>query len=164
MNVLAMQSGLLVTLLLTTQLTLAADDSQKGVPANSKVGASAEMPSKPRILWLRFRNDTIIRRKEFSGDNWHTTWAADGNQYVLQCDGRGYNTRMWRLVGQPPDFRFEPVAAHPGPKEPPPRATTGSAFWLSATRSITTFRRPIAGTSSPRNLSEPSSFIPATAA
>ena len=120
MNVLAMQSGLLVTLLLTTQLTFAADDSQKGVPANSKVGASAQTPSKPRILSLRFRNDTIIRRKEFSGDNWHTTWAADGNRYVLQCDGRGYNTRMWRLVGQPPDFRFEPVAAHPGPKEPPP--------------------------------------------
>ena len=43
-------------------------------------------------------------RKEFSGDNWHTTWAADGNQYVLQCDGRGYNTRMWRLLGvQHPD-------------------------------------------------------------
>ena len=120
MNVLAMKSGLLVTLLLTTQLIVAADDSQKGVPANSKIGASAETPSKPRILSLRFHNDTIIRRKEFSGDNWHTTWAGDGNQYVLQCDGRGYNTRMWRLVGQPPDFRFEPVAAHPGPKEPPP--------------------------------------------
>jgi hypothetical protein len=120
MSLQARQSGLFLTLLLTTQLTVAADDSQKGVSANRKVSATADTPSKPRILSLRFVNDTIIRRKEFSGDNWHTTWAADGNQYVLQCDGRGYNTRMWRLIGQPPDFRFEPVVAHPGPKEPPP--------------------------------------------
>ncbi len=76
--------------------------------------------AKSKTAKLRFLDETIIRRKEFSGDNWHTTWAADGNQYVLQCDGRGYNTRMWRLVGSPPDFKFEPVEGHPGPKEPPP--------------------------------------------
>ncbi len=120
MRVQAVQSGLFVTLLLTTQLTAAADDSQAGAPVNGKFSATAETPSKLRILSLRFLNATVIRWKEFSGDNWHATWAADGNQYVLQCDGRGYNTRMWRLIREPPDFRFEPVAAHPGPKEPPP--------------------------------------------
>ncbi|MFT3946146.1 MAG: DUF4185 domain-containing protein [Agriterribacter sp.] len=70
-------------------------------------------------LTLTFRNDSIIRDSNFEGDNWHTTWAADGHQYVLQCDGQGYNTKLWRLVGHPPDFRFEEVDAHPGPKEKP---------------------------------------------
>lgn len=70
-----------------------------------------------RFTGVRRMDDTIVRRKDFTGDNWHTTWAADGYQYVLQCDGRGYNTRLWKLIGSPPDFRFEPVASHPGPPE-----------------------------------------------
>ena len=76
-------------------------------------------PASPsaRIVGVRRLDDTIIRRKEFTGDNWHTTWAADGHQYVLQCDGRGWNNRLWRLKGSPPDFTFEPVESHPGPKE-----------------------------------------------
>lgn len=68
---------------------------------------------------LAFRNDSIIRDINFEGDNWHTTWAADGNQYVLQCDGQGYNTKLWKLTGHPPDFKFEEVESHPGPKEKP---------------------------------------------
>lgn len=70
-------------------------------------------------LKLVFRDDSIIRRPDFEGDNWHTTWAADGNQYVLQCDGQGYNTQLWKLVGPASDFHFEPVWSHPGPKEIP---------------------------------------------
>lgn len=68
---------------------------------------------------LKFRNDSIFRRPDFEGDNWHTTWASDGNQYVLQCDGQGYNTQLWRLKGTPRDFKFEAVTSHPGPKEKP---------------------------------------------
>jgi hypothetical protein len=68
---------------------------------------------------LQFRNDSIFRRPNFEGDNWHTTYASDGNQYVLQCDGQGYNTKMWRLVGTPQNFKFEAVSSHPGPKEKP---------------------------------------------
>src|SRR5947209_2142902 len=81
--------------------------------------APAEEPPSPaaRIASMRRLDDTIIRRQDFTGDNWHTTWAADGHQYVLQCDGRGYNTRLWRLRGAPPDFTFEPVPSHPGPAE-----------------------------------------------
>lgn len=71
-------------------------------------------------ITLHFNNDSIIRRTNFQGDNWHTTLGIDGNQYVLQCDGQGYNTRLWRLIGTPPNFTFEPVANHPGPKELPP--------------------------------------------
>src|SRR5215470_2743334 len=84
------------------------------------VVGSAILPAAapPKIVGIKRLDDTIIRRQDFTGDNWHTTWAADGHQYVLQCDGRGYNTRMWRLVGNPPNFTFEPVASHPGPKEP----------------------------------------------
>src|SRR5262249_12081056 len=48
-------------------------------------------------------------------------------QYVLQCDGRGYNTRLWRLRGAPPDFKFEPVESHPGPKESAAEARAGRA-------------------------------------
>ena len=70
-------------------------------------------------LRLKFRNDSIFRRPNFEGDNWHTTYAADGNQYVLQCDGQGYNTQLWRLTGPPQNFKFEAVTSHPGPKEKP---------------------------------------------
>lgn len=70
-------------------------------------------------LKLNFRNDSIFRRPNFEGDNWHTTYASDGNQYVLQCDGQGYNTQMWRLIGSPESFKFEAVTSHPGPKEKP---------------------------------------------
>jgi hypothetical protein len=90
------------------------------------VPAAAE-PRAARIVGMRRLDDTIIRRKEFTGDNWHTTWGADGHQYVLQCDGRGYNTRLWRLRGQPPDFTFEPVESHPGPKESDAEAKAGRA-------------------------------------
>jgi hypothetical protein len=92
-----------------------AQESRETRATDGKSKAPAEAGR--RIVGLRFLDDTIIRRKEFTGDNWHTTWAADGNQYVLQCDGRGYNTRLWKLIGAPPDFRFEPVASHPGPRE-----------------------------------------------
>src|SRR5262245_4947771 len=90
------------------------------------VPAAAE-PRAARIVGMRRLDDTIIRRREFTGDNWHTTWGADGHQYVLQCDGRGYNTRLWRLRGTPPDFTFEPVASHPGPKESDAEAKAGRA-------------------------------------
>jgi hypothetical protein len=79
------------------------------------------------VVGARRLDDTIIRRREFTGDNWHTTWGADGHQYVLQCDGRGYNTRLWRLRGSPPDFAFEPVASHPGPRESAEEARAGRA-------------------------------------
>src|SRR5262249_6457402 len=80
-----------------------------------------------RVVGIKRLDDTIIRRKDFTGDNWHTTWGADGHQYVLQCDGRGYNTRLWRLKGNPPDFTFEAVESHPGPKESDAEAKAGRA-------------------------------------
>jgi hypothetical protein len=113
------QSCFLLAVLLIAQQTARSSDAEQGASLGERSAAAAGAATR-RIVALHFRDDTIIRRKEFSGDNWHSTWAADGHQYVLQCDGRGYNTRMWRLIGQPPGFRFEPVASHPGPKEPPP--------------------------------------------
>lgn len=74
---------------------------------------------KSNDIRLVFSKDSIYRNPNMDGDNWHTTWAGDGNQYVLQCDGQGYNTRMWRLTGKPSDFKFEVVEEHPGPKEKP---------------------------------------------
>jgi hypothetical protein len=59
-----------------------------------------------------------------SGDNWHTTWASDGRQYTGLCDGRGwdrlpgycgkdYNTRIYAVSGDPPDFTFEHLEGFP---------------------------------------------------
>jgi hypothetical protein len=89
--------------------------------------APREASPSAAVAGIRRLDETIIRRKEFTGDNWHTTWAADGDQYVLQCDGRGYNTRLWRLHGQPPDFKFAPVPSHPGPQESAEAARAGRA-------------------------------------
>ena len=59
-----------------------------------------------------------------SGDNWHMTWAADGSQFVGLCDGYGwpeirghvekpYNSRIYRLHGDPPHPEFEHLAGFP---------------------------------------------------
>jgi hypothetical protein len=96
------------------------------VPAAHAYAAQSATPS-ARVLGARRLDDTTIRRKQFTGDNWHTAWAADGHQYVLQCDGQGFNTRLWRLRGSPPDFTFEPVASHPGPQESDAEAKAGRA-------------------------------------
>jgi len=91
------------------------------VAVRLRPGPAADPPPGPAatIAGVRRLDDTIIRRTTFSGDNWHTTWGADGHQYVLVCDDRiDYNTRLWRLVGDPPDFTFEPVTTHPGPPDP----------------------------------------------
>src|SRR6516162_4921085 len=106
-------AAMMIAYLALVTLQVVADDTASDRETNS----SHSQPDKQNIVGLRLLNDTIIRRKDFTGDNWHTTWGTDGHQYVLQCDGRGYNTRLWRLRGSPPDFQFEPVASHPGPKE-----------------------------------------------
>ena len=93
-------SGVVQTSLLLTVLTCASL-ANEGIsqPIVSDVQANTAQSASPsaRIIGAHRLDDTTIRRKEFTGDNWHTTWASDGHQYVLQCDGRGYNTRLWRL-------------------------------------------------------------------
>jgi hypothetical protein len=66
----------------------------------------------PRITGFHRREDTTIRLP-FEGDNWHTTWAEDGEQYALMCDGQGYNTRLWQLRGDPPDLSFMDLPGYP---------------------------------------------------
>ncbi len=65
-----------------------------------------------RITAFQRREDTTLRLP-FEGDNWHTTWAADDQQYTLMCDGQGYNTRLWQLQGVPPDIRFVDLPGYP---------------------------------------------------
>jgi hypothetical protein len=72
----------------------------------------APAPHASPITGLRRREETILRIP-FEGDNWHTTWAADGQQYTLMCDGQGYNTRLWQLQGDPPDVRFGHLPGYP---------------------------------------------------
>ena len=74
-------------------------------------------------MGLRRLEETTIRMGG-SGDNWHMTWARDGLQYAGLCDGRGwpnvpgyqgldYNSRVYGIRGEPPDFRFEHLAGYP---------------------------------------------------
>ncbi|MEM9328364.1 MAG: hypothetical protein AAGA85_22035, partial [Bacteroidota bacterium] len=56
-----------------------------------------------------------IRRESRRGDNWCTTWAADGHQYTSMCDGYGWDpdrqreihTEVFRISGT-----FEEVQGH----------------------------------------------------
>jgi hypothetical protein len=75
------------------------------------------------IRALQRLDDTILRLGG-SGDNWHTTWAADDTQFTSLCDGSGwpgmpgytgrsYNSRIYRLLGHPPAVRFEHLPAYP---------------------------------------------------
>ena len=43
-------------------------------------------------------HDKEIMRECKRGDNWCTTWAADGNQYTSLCDGYGWDTTMTREI------------------------------------------------------------------
>ena len=55
------------------------------------------------------------------GDDWHMTWADDDRQYVSLCDGRGwpglpdalYNSRLYAIVGDPPNPVFEHLTGYP---------------------------------------------------
>ncbi len=59
-----------------------------------------------------------------TGDNWHATWTAAGEQLVGLCDGSAwpevsghtgtyYNTRVFALHGDPPDLHFEHLPGFP---------------------------------------------------
>ncbi|MCY3022819.1 MAG: DUF4185 domain-containing protein [Planctomycetota bacterium] len=65
------------------------------------------------ITGIRRLDDTIVRFGNFGGDNWHMSWASDDSQYTLLCDGQGYNTRLFKLAGNPPTPRFEEVPHYP---------------------------------------------------
>jgi hypothetical protein len=75
------------------------------------------------IKGLRFCEETSINPRG-NGDNWHTTWAANGTQYTGLCDGSGfaecpecddlpYNSRIFIIDGQPGDFRFKYMRGYP---------------------------------------------------
>lgn len=58
------------------------------------------------------------------GDNWHMTWASDDKSFVSLCDGsgwpniegytgKGYNSRVYRVSGDPPDVHFQHLSTFP---------------------------------------------------
>jgi hypothetical protein len=62
-----------------------------------------------------------------NGDNWHTTWAANGFQYTGLCDGVGFkecpecndianNSRIFIMDGPPDDFKFRYMDGYPNLK------------------------------------------------
>ena len=73
-----------------------------------------------KIKKMRRMEETVVRLGGV-GDNWHTTWAGDGRQYVALCDGRGwpempqqdYNSRVYTIAGDPPEPTFGYIAEYP---------------------------------------------------
>ena len=76
-----------------------------------------------KIKGIQRLDDTSIRAGG-SGDNWHTTWARDDRQYTALCDGSGwpdvpghtgqdYNSRVFILEGNPPDFKVRFLPTYP---------------------------------------------------
>lgn len=76
-----------------------------------------------KIIGIRRLEDTF-RTTGGSGDNWHTTWAANDAQYTGICDGKGwpeidgytgvyYNTRVLEIEGGPEQPRFRHLPGFP---------------------------------------------------
>ena len=58
-----------------------------------------------------------------NGDNWPITWADDGDQYTVYCDGEGFgggsgkgSMSLARIVGDPAEFNGENLASPTGHK------------------------------------------------
>ncbi len=73
-------------------------------------------PKKQYPVSLEF--DSYVFRSGDNGDNWCLTWAADGDLYTSQCDGRGWlnedgskrnfkNNHIWRISGGPDSASFK---------------------------------------------------------
>lgn len=76
-----------------------------------------------KITGIR-RLETTIHRSKCNGDNWHMTWANNDKQYVALCDGKGwpdipgytgrsYNTRVFTLNGDAPNYTPEYLPDYP---------------------------------------------------
>jgi hypothetical protein len=70
------------------------------------------------------RLEHTARHLNITGDNWHSTWAASDVQYVALCDGSGgpdivgytgreYNSRVYRLEGDPATAVFVDLPGFP---------------------------------------------------
>ena len=78
-----------------------------------------------KVLGMRRLQETTGRLGgQSAGDNWHMTWAADGSQFVGLCDGsgwseirghvsKGYNSRVFKIHGEPPTPEFEHLPGFP---------------------------------------------------
>jgi hypothetical protein len=70
--------------------------------------------------------DPYVFRSGDNGDNWCLTWAADGDLYTSQCDGRGWfyeggrkrnfmNNQIWRISGGPDSTSFKAIKLKEAP-------------------------------------------------
>lgn len=101
-----------------------------------------------RIIGAVRRDDTI-QRLGGQGDNWYSTWAADGSLYVALCDGSGfpglerrkYNSRLYRVEGSPDtQISFHDVPGYPDlstpARGPQPEGTPRTRYYGFATVSV----------------------------
>lgn len=70
--------------------------------------------------------EPYVFRSGDNGDNWCLTWAADGDLYTSQCDGRGWlyedgskrnfmNNQIWRISGGPDSLSFKASVLYGAP-------------------------------------------------
>lgn len=92
--------------------------------------------TKPKIIGIKRLENTILPATGV-GDNWYMTWAADDKQYTGLCDGPGfkalpdytgtnYNSKLYRIEGNPPHHTFEPVPDYPALESIHPSKVPGS--------------------------------------
>ena len=105
------------------QFALAKETDAKPVPLDTILPRDrGELPYPPSDIVLNL----VVHPERTSvgnGDNWPITWADDGNQYTVYCDGEGFgggsgkgSMSLAKIVGAPPDFNGENLTSPTGHK------------------------------------------------
>jgi hypothetical protein len=102
----------------------------------------------PRITGASL-DDATIQRLGGHGDNWYSTWGADGSLYVAMCDGNGfpgtrmrsYNSALYRVEGTPETgLTFHDVPGYPDLSDPvdggPERDVPRSRYYAFGTLDV----------------------------
>jgi hypothetical protein len=124
-------SSFLVPLIIVTMAYMPLGDTQ-----NNETKSVKDQSIKPKITGIKRLENTILPATGV-GDNWYMTWTADDGQYAGLCDGPGfkelpdytgtnYNSRLYRIEGNPPHHTFEPVPEYPSLESIHPTKVPGS--------------------------------------
>lgn len=123
-----------VLLVILTIFTTGYMAVKKGVTTESK--SVKTETAKRKITGIKRLENTVLPVTG-QGDNWYMTWAADDKQYAGMCDGVGfkdlpdytgtyYNSKLYRIAGNPPDHSFESVSGYPALESIHPGQVPGS--------------------------------------
>jgi hypothetical protein len=106
------------------------------VMCNSHQKQKPESNPKVKISGIKRLEETILPVAG-QGDNWYMTWASDDKQYAGMCDGngfkelpdyagKGYNSKLFAIIGDAPKHTFESVPGYPSLEYVSPRQMPGT--------------------------------------